>query len=174
MEENSATIQTIVIAHAAFGHNHFFKNNYLFREWTNAEGIVDYLLFSKKYISDCEEKYGYAEVESILDSAHALRNQGVDRYRRPSRLNAEEERKRLNEKDEYIQSQYNPIYDKTIPKESKDKDEVKKVYPSEPQENILKFVEKNSPKLKTWQREIIRIVRMTAQYFYPQRQSQIR
>jgi spore cortex formation protein SpoVR/YcgB (stage V sporulation) len=31
MEENSMTMQTLVIAHAAFGHNHFFKNNYLFR-----------------------------------------------------------------------------------------------------------------------------------------------
>ena len=30
MEENSMTMQTLVMAHAAFGHNHFFKNNYLF------------------------------------------------------------------------------------------------------------------------------------------------
>src|SRR5499425_1548775 len=28
MEENTATMQALVIAHAAFGHNHFFKNNY--------------------------------------------------------------------------------------------------------------------------------------------------
>src|SRR3712207_9532821 len=26
MEENTATMQALVIAHAAFGHNHFFKN----------------------------------------------------------------------------------------------------------------------------------------------------
>ena len=37
MEENTATMQTLVIAHAAFGHNHFFKNNYLFKQWTDAE-----------------------------------------------------------------------------------------------------------------------------------------
>ena len=43
MEENSATMQTLVIAHAAFGHNHFFKNNYLFKQWTDADGILDYL-----------------------------------------------------------------------------------------------------------------------------------
>ena len=29
------TMQTLVIAHAAFGHNHFFKNNYLFQQWTD-------------------------------------------------------------------------------------------------------------------------------------------
>jgi len=39
MEENTATMQTLVIAHAAFGHNHFFKNNYLFQQWTDANGI---------------------------------------------------------------------------------------------------------------------------------------
>ena len=27
MEQNTATMQTLVLAHAAFGHNHFFKNN---------------------------------------------------------------------------------------------------------------------------------------------------
>ena len=27
MEENTTTLQALVIAHAAFGHNHFFKNN---------------------------------------------------------------------------------------------------------------------------------------------------
>ena len=35
------------------------------------------------------------------------------------------------------------------------------------------FIEKNSPKLKGWQRELIRIVRKTAQYFYPQGQSKV-
>jgi spore cortex formation protein SpoVR/YcgB (stage V sporulation) len=32
MEENSMTMQTLVLAHAAMGHNHYFKNNYTFRE----------------------------------------------------------------------------------------------------------------------------------------------
>src|SRR5882757_8409984 len=54
MEENTATMQTMVIAHAAFGHNHFFKNNYLFKQWTDAEGILDYLDFAKNYIAQCE------------------------------------------------------------------------------------------------------------------------
>ena len=50
MEENTATMQTLVIAHAAFGHNHFFKNNYLFKQWTDADGILDYLDFAKNYV----------------------------------------------------------------------------------------------------------------------------
>src|SRR4029077_4860056 len=47
MEENTMAMQAVVIAHAAFGHNHFFKNNYLFQQWTDAGGILDYLDFAK-------------------------------------------------------------------------------------------------------------------------------
>lgn len=42
-----------------------------------------------------------------------------------------------------------------------------------PEENLLYFLEKNSPALEPWQREILRIVRIVAQYFYPQRQTQV-
>ena len=42
-----------------------------------------------------------------------------------------------------------------------------------PQENVLYFLEKHAPKLDDWQREILRIVRMLAQYFYPQRQTKV-
>ena len=56
MEENTATMQALVIAHAAFGHNHFFKNNELFKQWTDAKGILDYLEFAKAYMPHCEER----------------------------------------------------------------------------------------------------------------------
>ncbi|MFP3740434.1 SpoVR family protein, partial [Burkholderia sp. SIMBA_019] len=46
-------------------------------------------------------------------------------------------------------------------------------FPPEPQENLLYFIEKNAPKLQPWQREIVRIVRKIAQYFYPQRQTKV-
>jgi stage V sporulation protein R len=36
MEENTMAMQALVIAHAAYGHNSFFKGNYLFRMWTDA------------------------------------------------------------------------------------------------------------------------------------------
>src|SRR5258708_11234743 len=81
MEENTATMQALVIAHAAFGHNHFFKNNYLFKLWTDAEGILEYLNFAKGYVAQCEDRYGQAAVDRTLDAAHALMGPGVFRYR---------------------------------------------------------------------------------------------
>ena len=42
-----------------------------------------------------------------------------------------------------------------------------------PEENLLYFLDKNSPTLRNWQRELLRIVRNLAQYFYPQRQTKL-
>ena len=80
MEENTMTMQALVIAHAAFGHNHFFKNNHLFRQWTRADRVLDDLAYAKKFIAECEQRHGLQAVESILDAAHALMSQGVSRY----------------------------------------------------------------------------------------------
>ncbi len=43
MEENNAVTQALVMAHAAVGHSFVFKNNYLFKEWTSAGSIIDYM-----------------------------------------------------------------------------------------------------------------------------------
>jgi len=91
MEENTLTMQALVIAHACYGHNSFFKGNYLFQTWTDAGGIIDYLLFAKDYVAQCEEKHGIENVERVLDACHALMNYGVDRYKRPYPVSAEEE-----------------------------------------------------------------------------------
>ena len=42
-----------------------------------------------------------------------------------------------------------------------------------PEENLLYFLEKISPVLETWERELLRIVRNIGQYFYPQKQTKV-
>ena len=173
MEENTMTMQALVMAHASYGHNSFFKGNYLFQTWTSADAIIDYLLFARNYMAECEERYGVGEVEVLLDSCHALMNYGVDRYKRPAPLSLQKERQRQHEREEYLQSQINELW-RTIPrKETETQAAEERRYPTEPQENLLYFIEKNAPLLEPWQREIVRIVRKLAQYFYPQRQTQV-
>ncbi len=172
MEENTMMMQTLVIAHASFGHNTFFKNNYLFKQWTDAEGIIDYLKFAKKYIRKCEEKYGVAEVEAVLDAAHALQVHGVDKYRRPSRISAAKEEAQRKDREAYRQKNVNVLWS-TIPNNKQAMAEEEPRFPSEPQENILYFIEKNAPRLDPWKREVLRIVRKISQYFHPQRQLQL-
>ena len=167
-------MQALVIAHAAYGHNSFFKGNYLFRMWTDASSIIDYLVYAKNYIAECEERYGLDEVEATLDSCHALMNHGVDRYRRPSKRTLAQELAERKDREAYAQQQVNDLW-RTLPRRAEKPDDAHAArrFPEEPQENLLYFIEKNAPLLEPWQREIVRIVRKIAQYFYPQRQSQV-
>ena len=114
MEENTMMMQALVIAHASYGHNSFFKGNYLFRTWTDAGSIIDYLLFARNYIDHCEQKYGLQVVEQTLDACHALMNYGVDRYKRPYPISASEEVERQKERETYLQQQVNDLW-RTIP-----------------------------------------------------------
>lgn len=172
MEENSMTMQCLVIAHAAFGHNHFFKNNYLFRQWTDADGIVDYLIFARDYVNEQEERHGRQAVEAFLDSCHALSNYGVNRYKRPAKLSMAKEQERQREREDYLQRQVDEFY-RLMPSSKAKAVRKEERFPAQPEENLLYFCEKYSPTLKPWQRELIRIVRKIAQYFYPQGQTKV-
>jgi stage V sporulation protein R len=173
MEENSMATQALVIAHASYGHNSFFKGNHLFRQWTAADAILDYLIFARRFVLDCEERHGAAAVEEVLDACHALMAHGVDRYRRPAALTLKAETARLAEREAHREHQFNDLWrtlpERTLPPRS----DPAAGFPAEPQENILHFVEKFSPKLEPWQRELVRIVRKLAQYFYPQAQTKV-
>jgi spore cortex formation protein SpoVR/YcgB (stage V sporulation) len=175
MEENSATMQALVIAHAAFGHNHFFKSNYQFRQWTDPYGILDYLSYAKNYIASCEERYGEAEVERLLDAAHALSPQGVHRYPRKRPMSLAEEERRDRERLEENERVYNDLW-RTVPRSeagARKAIDHQRAILRLPQENVLYFLEKAAPKLQPWQREVLRIVRLMAQYFYPQQQTKV-
>jgi stage V sporulation protein R len=180
MEENTMAMQTVVIAHAAFGHNHFFKNNYLFQQWTDAGGILDYLDFARRYVAGCEEFHGVEPVESTLDAAHALTGQGVFRYPRAAKLKLAEYERRRREKLERETREYRDLW-RTVPGAaaapssdlSEEEARERKRRLRLPEENLLYFLEKNSPTLRDWQRELLRIVRNLAQYFYPQQQTKL-
>ena len=115
-------------------------------------------------------------VEDMLDSCHALQNYGVDRYHRPSKhLARRGAGARATSARPTRRRQVNDIW-RTLPRRARQgrgQPPSSKRFPSEPQENLLYFIEKNAPLLEPWQREIVRIVRKIAQYFYPQRQTQV-
>lgn len=173
MDENTLPMQALVIAHAAYGHNSFFKGNHLFKQWTSADAIIDYLVFARNYITQCEERHGEEAVEHLLDACHALLNIGVDRYKRSPKLSLEKETLRQKEREEYLQAQVNDLWRTLPPRPEAEERREEARFPEEPEENLLYFIEKNAPLLEPWQREVVRIVRKIGQYFYPQRQTQV-
>jgi stage V sporulation protein R len=176
MEENSAMMQTLVIAHAGYGHSHFFKNNYVFKQWTDADGILDYLEFARTLISKYEDRYGNEEVERVLDAAHALQSHGIHRFPRKRMADLRSEQRREEERRLHGEQLFNDLW-RTVPqgkrKANADDDARRKALLGLPEENLLYFLEKTAPRLAPWQREILRMVRMINQYFYPQRQTKV-
>ena len=88
------------------------------------------------------------------------------------KISINDEIARQNERSKYLQSQVNDLW-RTLPKSKKTEKIDEARFPSEPQENLLYFIEKRAPLLESWQRELVRIVRKVSQYFYPQKQTQV-
>ncbi len=76
MKDNTLLLQILTIAHV-YGHNDFFKNNRLFKTYTNAKLTVEKFKNHadriRNYIHD--PSIGYEAVESVLDAAHSIRYQ---------------------------------------------------------------------------------------------------
>ena len=160
------------------GHASFFKCNYLFQEWTDAKFILTYMDFAKKYVEECEEKYGPGIVERTLDAAHSLQYYGIDKYKRRGSLKQAEVDERKESWLDHLDSSIEANWDiKDVKDEMARVEDIISRFDRDirgfPEENILYFLEKYSPSLDTWQREILRIVRKVAQYFYPQMQTKL-
>ncbi|MBP3887488.1 MAG: SpoVR family protein [Cellulosilyticum sp.] len=76
MKDNTFLLQILTIAHV-YGHNDFFKNNRLFKDYTNAKLTVEKFKNHadriRSYIHD--PSIGYEAVECILDAAHSIKYQ---------------------------------------------------------------------------------------------------
>ena len=117
-------------------------------------------------------------VEQVLDAAHALMDQGVFRYRRagPSEARANTSGAR-RERAEYEERDYSDLWRtraRRPPRRADLRASGRAQAPAaaaggEP----AVFPREEPPGAASWQRELLRIVRNVAQYFYPQRQTKL-
>lgn len=174
MENNTLIQQGLVMAHAGIGHGSVYKNNFLFKEWTDPSSILEYMNFSKKYVSDCETKYGHRNVEALLDICHALQTYSVSHHKRKGLKHKYAKSEILKDAKENVpelsytvpNALYRASLEKQISKLESDE-------PEFPEENILYFIEKYSSDLLPWEKEVVRITRKMAEYFYPQTKTKI-
>lgn len=181
MEQNTPTMQMLVIAHASYGHNSFFKNNYMFRQFTKADEIIGDMKRLRDMVKDAEEKYGLERVEKLLDACHALETHSVDKYTKPKGKLKKDIEREAAEKEERQRLNYNELIESTKLRSTRDKfnaanDEKaapKAIPPGALEENLLMYVANYAPHLEQWERDIVKYMASKAQYFYPQRQTQV-
>lgn len=163
MESNSPMMQILVIAHASFGHNNFFRDNYMFKQYTDAADIVPLSRDLRDLIYECEKRFGRKEVEQLIDSCHALQTHSISE---PEFVKKHESTRNENDHDIFsgvnLRDQFNRIADK----------------PGQPidcgmEQNLLKYIADNAPHLPEWKRKIMGMMGEVATYFHPQRQTQV-
>lgn len=179
MEENTMAMQTLVIAHASFGHNHFFKNIPV--PPVDGCGAISYMDFAK-YIAKCEERHGTGGSRSNPRRfSPCADGQWCLPLPPPPRLSSEKVREeRVND----WNARSRPIATSGAPCPPPPTAVLiptrRSAMPSERKRRstcrrraFLYFIEKHSLISEPWQREILGIVRIIAQYFYPQRQTKV-
>lgn len=177
MTSNTKTMQALVIAHAAQGHNAFFKNNTMFKQFTNADAIRSDLKRFASFVETCEDKYGVDRVEKILDACHALEMHAIDYRVRPVSQKSRKQKEMhkaaidlaratgmdtvlettsINKPVEVFSSLLDDARDKPIH-----------------EQNLLRYVGNAAPHLMDWERQIINMFCDRSQYFYPQMRTKL-
>lgn len=167
MKDNTLLLQILTMAHV-YGHNDFFKNNRLFKQGTNAKYTLEMFNLDAKIIREYidDPSIGYAEVERILDAAHAIkfqsqRNIGIKELSNDEikeNILKEYENKRENRS---ILDSYKEI---KLP-------DLEKI-PLEPVDDLIGFII-DYGHLEDWEKTILKIVKRETEYFIPQIETKI-
>ncbi len=174
MRSNTLAVQALVIAHV-YAHVNFFTENKWFQR--SRRDIIEMMAEAAKRFNEYERIYGIDEVEQVVDAGHALQW-----HSSPFELETEmEKKKRVFEQ---LKKQYAPVYSEFGDLvETKDRAKMivtdtelynnrlwRKILnttPIEPTEDILRFIIDNSRILEDWQKDILEILRIEGQYYWP-------
>ncbi len=194
LNANSLTDQKLVIAHV-YGHCDFFKNNAWFAP-TNRK-MLDQMANHAARVNRYIDRFGYEKVERFIDACLSL-DDLIDPYsphiQRHSSRRLEDAPTTRNEDDQqgaekhlpegqgrfeakdYMDPYINPE-DVLQAREEERKRlaaerEATRMFPEEPQRDVLLFLLEHAP-LKSWQHDILAIIRDEAYYFAPQGQTKI-
>jgi stage V sporulation protein R len=169
MEGNAMMDQKLVMAHV-YGHCDFFKNNVWFGK-TNRK-MMDEMANHATRIRRYMDRYGIEVVEDFLDKCLSLENL-IDRYSvynpvaKPGRA-PDPAPYMLKYDKEYMRDYINPpAFVKEQKKKMAQTADAGKVFPAQPERDILKFLMQYAP-LEEWQQDVLSIIRDEAYYFAPQ------
>ncbi len=182
MRCNNVVDQKLVMAHV-YGHCDFFKNNAYFAH--TSRKMMDEIANHGARIRRYAERYGEDEVESFLDRCMSL-DDLIDIHSMAIKRRDEHSRYDFNEQQEeeaaplrfksksYMDDYINPRGKIQAEEEEarRKKERLEQNFPERPEKDGLLFLIEYAP-LKSWQRDILSIVRDEAYYFMPQAQTKI-
>jgi len=184
MRCNHVVDQKLVMAHV-YGHCDFFKKNAYFTH--TSRKMMDEMANHGARVRRYVEKYGEDEVEVFLDRCMSIddlidvhstairRREQVSRYDFKEDGEEEDTPKLTRFKSKgYMDDYINPRAALKAEEEERKrlKEEADKNFPEQPEKDALLFLIEHAP-LKSWQRDVLSIVRDEAYYFAPQAQTKV-
>ena len=171
MDTNSPVMQMLVFAHASYGHNAVYKNNYLFEGFSDAETIMVTNQRLKELVEECEQKYGIEEVERVLDFCHAMRFIDTsDRMAKKKHVTKKElkEKAQKAREDAFLNPPRVSVFnDKAENTEVSNDNSAGFDHPEKGRRNILRFLADHGSSLPEWKRMIMRLSSDISQHFQP-------
>jgi stage V sporulation protein R len=187
MTSNEITDQKMVMAHV-YGHCDFFKNNLWFAH-TNRK-MMDQTANHGNRIRQYMDRYGVETVETFIDaclsiedlidihSPHIKRNDDKPIVAKAPLADEEDEHEeptpgKLKAKG-YMDSYVNPRHVLAAEREARTakQNHADSKFPTTPQRDVMLFVMEHAP-LRSWQADVLSIIRDEAYYFAPQAQTKI-
>ncbi|MCA8989484.1 MAG: SpoVR family protein, partial [Planctomycetaceae bacterium] len=181
MRSNGLIDQKMVMAHV-YGHCDFFKNNQWFAH-TNRKMMDDVANHGTR-IRRIMDVVGVEDVENYIDACLSLedlidvhspfikRRKVADRFDFSAERQPPGSRSQRFDAKSYMQPFINPV-DKLRAQQDRLKEEDEsRPFPENPERDVLLFLLEHAP-LKTWQADILAIIRDEAYYFAPQAQTKI-
>jgi stage V sporulation protein R len=177
LESNSLVQNQMIVAHV-LAHCDFFKNNIRFSN--TSRDMVESMAASANRIREYEMIHGQKAVEEFLDAVLAI-NEHVD----PSLLRLDvyaREPGEVEESRSRVSTPYDDLWrldteDEEKRQQQQQEEEFlskkKRVFPPEPEKDIMWFIEEYSSILEPWQRDIMTILRKEMLYFWPQLETKI-
>jgi stage V sporulation protein R len=165
LDGNSVVAQTLVIAHCT-GHAWFFANNRWFQSTDRM--ILPRVRNAAERISGYMAEHGRDRVEDFIDACEAIA--------------IHQPQAQMVRRSDPIDGEYRPTrYDRLFPEEveaekalvTQARAERHARFPSEPETDLLGFIEHHARQLEDWQRDVISIVRSEQAYFLPQLRTKI-
>ncbi|MHA2198162.1 MAG: SpoVR family protein, partial [Promethearchaeota archaeon] len=173
MRDNKFAVQCLVMAHV-YGHIAFFSTNKYFRR--SRQDIIGILLEASKRFLNYEKRYGIDEVEKTIDAGHALQWHSSPFA---SNETEQEKRKRIFEQEKkkiHIKGgNFKDISGNTALQINEDIElfnqrlwrSLKLKTPVAPTKDILRYIIDNSIILEDWQKDILEVLRIEGQYYWP-------
>lgn len=173
MDSNTPLLQMIVIAHASYGHNTVFKNNFLLGE-VDAETILAENRRLRDFVIECEQTYGWKEVSDFLDFCHSMKF--IDTTDEPKREEKRKSELMQRHKNSKLAAHLNPPHESVFNIAANENAPAAKQqygHPRRGEKNILTFMADHAPHMPGWKRDIMRSISRISQYFKPQRMDQV-